>query len=170
LEVALRHNYAMASSPLISLYEKLKPLPLGDRLFSLAYQAAAPYFLTIPARIEDVEPGRARARMAHMPWVRNHLGTVHAIALCNLAEYTMGAVAEATVPSSHRWIPKGMTVTYVAKARGTMHAVATLNLPEVLFEKQEGHVDIDVTNDAGETVFTAQIRIWITAKAPKEAQ
>ena len=159
-----------ASSPLMKLYATLKPFPLGDRAFSLAYQLAAPYFLTIPARIEDVGPGSARARMADVPWVRNHLHGIHAIALCNLAEYTMGAVAEATIPTSHRWIPKGMTVTYVAKAAGTMHAVAALELPAVLFERQEGHVDIDVSDDAGATVFTAQIRIWITAKPEKETQ
>jgi acyl-coenzyme A thioesterase PaaI-like protein len=158
-----------AASPLIRLYERLKPLPLGDRVFSLAYQAAAPYFLTIPARIEDVEPGRAHARMRQTPWVRNHLGTVHAIALCNLAEFVMGAVAEATVPATHRWIPRGMTVAYVDKARGTMHATATLELSDPRLDKQEAEVDITVADDAGDTVFTAQIRIWVTAKPPKEA-
>jgi acyl-coenzyme A thioesterase PaaI-like protein len=160
----------VSGSPLINVYGKLAPLPFGKRVFSLAYQTAAPYFLTIPALIEEIEPGLARARMRQTPWVRNHLGTVHAIALCNLAEYVMGAVAEATVPSTHRWIPRGMTVTYVARAQGTMHAIATLPLPSTLFEKQEGAVQIDVTDDAGATVFTAQIRIWITAKPPKEAK
>jgi acyl-coenzyme A thioesterase PaaI-like protein len=159
-----------ATSPLINLYEKLKPLPLGGRVFSLAYQAAAPYFLTVPVGIVDVAPGRAHASMREVPWVKNHLHSVHAIALCNLAEYTMGAVAEATVPASHRWVPKGMTVEYVAIARGRMHAAATLELPEPLADRQEVPVAVEVTNPAGETVFTAEIRLWITAKPPKEAQ
>ncbi len=152
------------------MYDRLAPLPLGKRVFSLAYQVAAPYFLTIPARVESVEPGRASATMAPMPWVRNHLGTVHAIALCNLAEYTMGAVAEATVPSSHRWVPKGMSVEYIAKARGRMYATANLLLPEPLADKQEVPVSIAVSDQTRETVFTAEIRIWITTKPPKEAQ
>jgi acyl-coenzyme A thioesterase PaaI-like protein len=151
------------------LHARLSPLPLGDRLFSLAYQAAAPYFLTIPARIEQLGPGRARAQMPQRPWVGNHLGTVHAIALCNLAEYVMGAAAEATVPDSHRWIPRGMTVAYEAKARGTMYAEATLELPAVLTDRQEVPVNVVVTDPAGVTVFTAQIRIWITAKSTVEA-
>jgi acyl-coenzyme A thioesterase PaaI-like protein len=160
----------MASSPLINMYEKLAPWPLGKRVFSLAYSAAAPYFLTIPASIGSVGEGRATATMAQMPWVRNHLGTVHAIALCNLAEFTMGAVAEATVPSTHRWVPKGMSVEYLAKARGKMHATATLALPEPLLDKQEVPVSIAVGDGSGATVFTAEIRIWVTARPPKEAQ
>ena len=157
------------ASPLMRLHDRLAPLPLGGRLFSVAYQAAAPYFLTIPAVIEAVGPGRAQARMAQRPWVRNHLGTVHAIALCNLAEFVMGACAEATVPPGYRWIPKGMSVEYLAKARGTMHATATLSLPAALADRQEATVEIRVEDDAHSTVFTAQIRIWITATSPKEA-
>ena len=127
---------------------------------------AAPYFVTIPATVEAAGPGRAEVRMRHMPWVRNHLGTVHAIALCNLAEMTMGLAAEASVPTTHRWIPKGMTVDYKAKARGTMHAVATLKLPEPLPAGGSGEevpVTVSVTDDEGAEVFTAEIRIWVTA-------
>ena len=126
---------------------------------------AAPYFVTIPATIESAGPGRAEVRMRHFPWVRNHLGTVHAIALCNLAEMTMGLAAEATVPSSHRWIPKGMTVEYKAKGRGTMHASATLALPDPLPAAGDGEqvpVAVSVADDGGSEVFTAEIRIWIT--------
>jgi acyl-coenzyme A thioesterase PaaI-like protein len=102
--------------------------------------------------------------MWHAPRVRNHLGTVHAIALCNLAEYTMGAVAEATIPPSHRWVPKGMTVAYLEKARGTMHATARLELPAELADKQELPVEISVRDGEGTEVFTATIIIWVTAR------
>ena len=126
---------------------------------------AAPYFVTIPATVQAAEPGRAEARMRDLPWVRNHLGTVHAIALCNLAELTMGLAAEATVPTTHRWIPKGMTVDYKAKARGTMHATATLTLPDPLPTGDAGAevpALVSVKNDGGAEVFTAEIRIWVT--------
>jgi acyl-coenzyme A thioesterase PaaI-like protein len=154
----------MAASPLIGAYERLHGLPLGRRIFSLLYSAAAPYFLTIPARVESVSAGEARAVMAHAPWVRNHLGTVHAIALCNLAEYTMGVVAEATVPRTHRWVPKGMTVEYRALARGTMRATATLALPDPFAAPVELPVAVRVADRDGTEVFTAEIRIWITEK------
>lgn len=144
------------------------PLGLGRAAFSGAMRLAAPYFLSIPATVLAAQPGRAEVKMRDLPWVRNHLGTVHAIALCNLAEMTMGLTAEATVPTSHRWIPKGMSVEYKAKARGTMHAVATLALPEPLpaagaGEGTEVPVTVRVTDDGGSEVFSAEIRIWITA-------
>lgn len=155
----------MAGSQLFDAYKTLSRVPLvGRRAFSLIYQAAAPYFLTIPASITDVAPGVAHASMPAVPWTRNHLGTVHAIALCNLAEYAMGAVAEATIPPTHRWVPKGMTVEYRAKARGTMRATATLTLPQPLPEREELPVAITVCDREENVVFTAEIRIWVTRK------
>lgn len=142
------------------------PFGLGRLAFSGAMRLAAPYFLSIPATVVSAEPGRSEVKMRHLPWVRNHLGTVHAIALCNLAEMTMGLAAEATVPTTHRWIPKGMTVGYEAKARGTMHAVATLELPDPMPSADGGvelPVPVSVTDDEGTEVFTAEIRLWITA-------
>ncbi|HKJ35043.1 MAG TPA: hotdog fold domain-containing protein [Solirubrobacterales bacterium] len=143
------------------------PFGVGRLAFSGAMRLAAPYFLSIPATVVSAEPGRAEAKMRHLPWVRNHLGTVHAIALCNLAELTMGLAAEATVPASHRWIPKGMTVAYQAKARGTMRATATIDLPEPLPRSGEEGAEvpaaISVRDDAGTEVFSAEIRLWITA-------
>ena len=154
----------MPSPSLMGAYRTLERVPLGRRIFSVAYQVAAPYFLTIPASISDVEPGAAHARMLQTPWVRNHLGTVHAIALCNLAEFTMGAVAEATIPRTHRWVPKGMSVEYLNKARGTMYASAVLNLPEPLGDRLELPVEVSVRDNAQVEVFTATIRIWVTER------
>lgn len=140
-------------------------LPGGRALFSQAFRFVAPYFRTIPATIREVDPGRAVVDMRHLPWVRNHLGTVHAIALCNLAELSMGLAAEATVPATHRWIPKGMEVAYRAKARGTMHAVAILDLPADLTAGVEVPCEVGVTDDGGTQVFTATITIWVTPRS-----
>src|SRR5207244_4047737 len=62
--------------------------------------------------------------MANWWLTHNHLGTVHAIASCNLAEYAMGVLAEAAVPASHRWIPMGMEVRYLATAKTSVTAEA----------------------------------------------
>lgn len=35
--------------------------------------------------------------------------------MCNMAELAGGTMTEVTVPSTHRWIPKGMTVEYLKK-------------------------------------------------------
>lgn len=145
-------------------YRTAERLPGGRRLFSQAFRFVAPYFRTIPATIVEVRPGRAVATMRHLPWVRNHLGTVHAIALCNLAELTMGVAAEATVPATQRWIPKGMEVAYLAKARGTMRATAEVDLPEV-GDGVEVPVAVSVVDPGGTEVFTATITLWVTRRA-----
>ena len=98
--------------------------------------------------------------------VHNHIGTVHAIALCNAAELSAGVMAEATIPASMRWIPKGMMVQYLAKAVGTMHAVAT---PEVAaVESSDGYewpVLVRVSDPAGKDVFHARITLWLSPRS-----
>ncbi len=155
-----------AETRTLRLYRAAERVPLVGRFaFSRALQVAAPYFLSIPAGITSARPGRATADMRHLPWVRNHLGGVHAIALCNLAEMTMGVVAEATVPPTHRWIPKGMTVEYTARAAGTMHAKAVLDLPEPLpGGGVEVAVAVTIRDDAGTDVLRGEIRIWVTPR------
>lgn len=149
----------------LALYQRLHRLPGGKRLFTGIFQRIAPYFRTIPVRVDSVDVGEVVVSMRDTRGVRNHLGTVHAIALCNLAELAMGVAAEATLPKTHRWIPKGMTVQYLAKARGTMHATAVLSLPEPLPDGDTLHVDIAVRDDRGEMVFHADIAIWVTRRS-----
>lgn len=149
----------------LTLYRTLERVPLGREVFSQVVRLAAPYFRTIPAWIESAEPGLVVAQMRHMPWVRNHLGGVHAIALCNLAELAMGVAAETTIPPSHRWIPKRMEVEYLARASGRMRAEARLELPDPLPpEGVEIGVEVPVSDSDGTAVFRAVITIWVTPR------
>lgn len=97
--------------------------------------------------------------------VRNHIGTFHAIATCNLAEVAMGMLAEATVPASHRWLPKSMTVDYVAKAESSLRAVAAIpEIPEFGPDGFELPVPVTVYDKDDKPVTKAVITIWITPK------
>ena len=58
--------------------------------------------------------------------VQNHIGTVHAIAMCNLAEIAAGTMTEISIPASMRWLPKGMQVEYLKKADSDVEAIATV--------------------------------------------
>jgi len=150
---------------LLALYRRITRWPAGHWLFSRAVCFRAPYFATISPRITRLEPGRCEVRIADRRRVHNHIGTVHAIALCNLAELAGGVMVDASLPPSMRWIPKGMTVQYLRKAKGTMHAVATP--ATALREASEGYdlpVDVDVHDDAGEKVFHARIEMWVSPR------
>lgn len=148
----------------LDLFGRMQKLPRGRQLFTRLFQRMAPYFRTIPALVESVTPGVAEVSMRDKRAVRNHLGTVHAIALCNLAEMVMGLVAEATVPKSHRWIPKGMQVAYLAKARGSMHARAVMDAPANWPDGETLTVPVEVRDDGGALVFRADIDLWITQR------
>ena len=97
---------------------------MGARVFSFAFGQKAPYFSSIRPRFTVIEPNHAELVIPDRRRVHNHLGTVHAIALCNGLEAAMGALAEATIPATKRWIPKGMTVSYTAKAVGDITCIA----------------------------------------------
>lgn len=146
------------------LFARMEKLPGGRQLFTRLFQRMAPYFRTIPALVESVRAGDASVAMRDTRAVRNHLGTVHAIALCNLAEMVMGLVAEATVPRSHRWIPQGMQVEYLAKARGRMHAHARLDAPADWPDGGSLAVPVDVHDPDGQLVFRASIDLWVTRR------
>ena len=153
------------STPLLSLYRKFTRWPAGHWLFSRAICFKAPYFGTIAPRIVSLEPNRCEVRIADRRRVHNHIGTVHAIALCNLAELAAGVMTDATLPASMRWIPKGMTVEYLKKATGTMRGVATPEVPVV--ESTSGYelpVTVIVKNDAGDAVFRASIAMWVSPR------
>src|SRR3954468_5251857 len=135
------------------MWRRLAGRPLGKRLFSVAVMARAPYFGTTQPTVEKMLPGHGEVRAPKWFGVHNHIGTFHAIAACNLAEITMGMLAEATVPPTHRWLPKGMTVEYVAKAETGLRAVAELpEIPEFGDEGFELPVPVTITDAAGKPV------------------
>lgn len=150
-------------SPLLALYRKFERWPLGQWFFSRAVCFKAPYFGTISPRFTLLENGRCEAIIEDRPRLHNHIGTVHAIALCNLAELTAGVMTDASLPKGMRWIPKGMTVSYLKKAKGRLRGVATPNVPIVATETgYDLPVNVDVFDLEGEHVFNAEIRMWLS--------
>ena len=155
----------MADTALLGTWRRLAKWPAGAWLFSRAVCFKAPYFATIAPTFRVLEHGRAEATIPHRRCVQNHLGTVHAIALCNLAELCAGVMTDASLPPGMRWIPKGMTVQYLKKATGTMRAVATPAAATV--ESATGYalpVGVAVNDASGETVFRARISMWVSPK------
>lgn len=150
----------------MAMWRKLADKPGGRRLFSTAVMFRVPYFGTVLPTVRVMEPGRCEVSAPKWFGVHNHIGTFHAIATCNLAEAAMGMLAEATVPASHRWLPKGMTVQYVAKAESGLRAVAQLaEIPEFGREPFELPVPVTVYDKTDKPVTEAVITIWVTPKS-----
>ncbi|UDM60717.1 DUF4442 domain-containing protein [Pseudoalteromonas piscicida] len=153
------------SAPLLKIYKRMSWLPFGKWMFSKAVCRKAPYFGTIKPKITQLKPGVCRAIIRNRKAIHNHIGTVHAIAQCNLAELCAGVMTDATIDhKTHRWIPKGMSVQYLAKAETDLHAVAQIEYPRAWQDKEELVVPVEVFNTAGEKVFHADINMYISAK------
>ncbi|MEE2730655.1 MAG: hotdog fold domain-containing protein [Pseudomonadota bacterium] len=149
-------NYVM------DMWQKLSPLPGGKFLLSQVISRKAPYFKTVSATIEELRPNYARVSMKKRRAVQNHIGTVHVIAICNLLEMAMGVCAEASIPKHLRWIPKGMSVDYTAKAGSDITGVAEIN-PE---DWKPGDLEVKVTasDSNGTPVVVGVIKLWISEK------
>ena len=153
------------SVSVLSLYRRITRWPAGHWIFSRLICLKAPYFTTIAPRFVTLQPGRCEVRIRDRRRVHNHIGTVHAIALCNLAELAAGMMAEATVPADMRWIPKGMSVEYLKKAVGPMHGTATPEAAAPLAgASQEWPVKVEVVDGAGEAVFRARVLMWLSPR------
>lgn len=158
----------MALSPmsLMTQWSRFENVPFAKALFGLGVRFAVPYAGTVRPHIELFAPGHARVRMADRRSVRNHLDSVHAAALFNLAEFTANLAMISRQPEHGRWIVRGMDIDYQKKARGPLTAEA--HIPELDWDRA-GDVSGEVTvRDAqGEVVALARPRWRI---GPREAK
>ena len=153
----------MASAAL-RLFQKHGKSSFGRWLYSRLICLRAPYFGSIAPTVQALEPGRCVVTIRHRRRVQNHIGTVHAIALCNMAEMAGGLGTDATIPESTRWIPKGMSVRYLKKAAGTMTATALIPAIADATVAQDLHAIVEVRDAAGDVVFDADITMWVSPK------
>jgi acyl-coenzyme A thioesterase PaaI-like protein len=122
----------MATPPrnvLRDAWKVLSRLPGGRRLFSRIVGRMAPYTASIRATIVELRPGYAQVEMADRRAVRNHLDSIHAVALVNLAELCGNVALFYSLPEGSRFIVSGITIEYVKKARGTITAVSECPIP-----------------------------------------
>ena len=143
-------------------WKRLSRLPQGRRLFSWMIGRTAPYTGTIGARVLELGPGYSRWQMKDRRRVRNHLNSIHAVALVNLAEVTSGTAMLMTLPAGTRGIVTSLSTTFVKKARGTLTAECRCELPPFTGET---HFDLnaEIRNAGGEVVATATVT-WLLSR------
>jgi acyl-coenzyme A thioesterase PaaI-like protein len=148
----------------LDTWQRFASRPCGKWAFSRLVCLKAPYFGSIRPRFEELRPEYCRIAIAKRRAVTNHIGTVHAIAMCNMAELAGGTMTEVTIPATHRWIPKGMTVEYLKKAATDLVAVATPGSKPDWSVPGDYQVNVTVSDRGNEPVFRAVITMWITPK------
>ncbi|MEA9992909.1 hotdog fold domain-containing protein [Pseudomonas sp. 10B1] len=138
-------------SQTLSLYNSVGPAAFSNMACTMA-----PYFSSITPEIIELRPGHSVVTAPFRKEITNHLGTVHAIALCNAAELAGGTMTDVSIPDGARWIPKGMTVEYLAKAKTDIRAVADGSAID-WSTAGDKVVPVDIFDEGGIKVFTAKI-------------
>ena len=73
-------------------------------------------------------------------------------------------MTDISIPATHRWIPKGLTVEYLKRAETDLRAVAELNPIPQFGAATELPVIINLMDMNGQEVFRAVITMWVSPK------
>ena len=126
-----------------------------------------PYSGALGARVRRLEPGHVQLELADRRGVRNHLDSIHAIALANLGELASGLAMTTGLPAGVRGIVLGIDARYLRKARGTLSVDCEVTVPEVR-ENTDFDVHAEIRDAANEPVSRVTVR-WRLGPAPPPA-
>ena len=106
----------------------LAKLPGGSHIFSKYLSFVIPYSGSISARVLELRPGYSRVQLDDRRAIRNHLGSIHAVALMNLGELASGLALTTSIPDDARAILVNYSIEFKKKARGTLLAHSLCDL------------------------------------------
>jgi len=152
-------------SKLLDLYNKLGNETYGEEIGKIA-----PYFSTISPTFINLKPGYCEIFIKDTITIHNHIGTIHAAALCNGAELVAGLCTDVSIPASRQWIPIGMQVKYLTKARGDIIVKTTSEIVDWSFLGEISVAVIASTVKINEIIFTATIDMNIRETPRKGGQ
>ena len=124
------------------IWGKLSALPGGRFIFSKLVGQMVPYTGTISPYVLEFGQGKAKVQIEDRRGIRNHLRSIHALALANVGEFSTGLSVISVLPEDGEMILTKIEVEYLKKARGTLIAEATC--PTNQFKNGE---DLNVTSE-----------------------
>jgi acyl-coenzyme A thioesterase PaaI-like protein len=148
-----------------SMWERHSRIPGGKGVFSTLLGWTVPYSGSIGATVVELRPGFARIEMRDRRRVRNHLQSIHAIALVNLAELSTGLALNVGLPDDARGILKSIRIDYLKKARGKITAEGTCELP-LTSDEADIEVVTELTDIAGDVVARA-VALWLVGPSKR---
>ena len=154
----------MKLTSLIKAWKVLQGIPAGKSLFGLLVSLFNPYTGALGARVCEFRPGYARIKLVERRAIRNHLNSIHAIALVNLGEFVSGLALLSTMDDRVRGIPVEIKSEFIKKARGVLEAECHTRLPDI--SNDVDHiVNTDILNEQGELVAKISVK-WKLGLVP----
>ncbi len=158
----MSQNNDSPGEKILANWKKLKDKPFGKYLFSKAIGRMAPYTGTIKALITDLQPGNCQVFLKERKSNKNHLNSIHAIALINLGEVTSGLAVLSGMSSQIRGILTKLEMEYIKKAKGDLTAQCVCEIPEVVDELNY-EVTTSIKNSDNETVAVGTF-YWLLSR------
>lgn len=155
---------ASPGARVLALWRRFAPLPFGREAFMFVFGRTVPYSGALGARVVELEPGHVVMQLRERRGVRNHLNSVHAIALANLGEMASGLAMLTGLPPGVRGIVTGLSIEYGKKARGLLTAESRAGVPVVRGDV-EHDVRAEIRDAAGDVVATVTVR-WRLGLVP----
>jgi len=147
---------ASPGARVLSLWRRCSGLPFGRALFSALFTRQVPYSGSIGATVLELAPGHVKLALRDRRAVRNHLGSIHAVALTNLGELASGLAMTTGLPAGVRGIVLRIETVYLKKARGTLLCDCRVEVPEVSGDLNH-EVFAEIRDGGGDIVASVRV-------------
>lgn len=152
---------------ILTVWKNFNQVPGGRVAFSKLVGSMIPYTGSVRPLVIELERGAAVVEMADHRSVRNHLNSIHALALANLAEFPAGLSLHTAIPDNARAILVKLEIEYHKKARGTLTSRARMDhTVEHLEAATTVHVASEINDATGSSVATARTT-WLVSPTEK---
>jgi acyl-coenzyme A thioesterase PaaI-like protein len=158
-------DFNRPSQTLRKVWGKLHRLPFGKQIFSWIFGMCIPYTGSVSPRVLELSPGLVKIAIRDKRAVRNHLNSVHAIAMTNIGEAVTGLSVTLSLPDHSRCILTEINTKFLKKARGSLTAVCRYEVPPG-FEEGLLEVESHIENDRGEIVAVTVAHWIVSASKP----
>lgn len=149
-------------------WRRLSTLPGGRRLFARLLGRMVPYSGTIRPDVLELEGGRAVVALRERRALRNHLRSVHALALANLGELASGLAMTLALPAGVRGIPIRIEIDYEKKARGRIVAEGRATPPMEIGDGVDATAHAELRDEAGDVVARLVVRWRLSPEPPAD--
>jgi len=152
---------------LMTMWNRFGGNAWGRKAFSFILGRTAPYSGSIKAEVLSLTPGSVKVALKDRRSVRNHLNSVHAIALANLGELASGLAMISAVSPDTRTIVVNLEIEYLKKARGYLIAEGSATPPALITESINSIAFAEIKDAEGDVVSRVKVHWRLSPKKEK---